>query len=85
MPRELGALCAPRHRYLVYPTEESASGEWAAPTKSLLTDRKATIVQINNVLAGMAVGDLDRAANFYSRLFDRPSQEPMGGLIQWDL
>lgn len=41
-------------------------------------------MQITNVLAGMAVRDLDRAKSWYEVFFARPADaEPMGGLAEW--
>jgi predicted enzyme related to lactoylglutathione lyase len=41
-------------------------------------------MQITNVLAGVAVSDLDRAKRWYEMLFGRPvDTEPMGGLAEW--
>jgi hypothetical protein len=39
---------------------------------------------IEKVLAGVAVGDLDSARDWYGRLLGRaPEAEPMGGLAEW--
>jgi hypothetical protein len=41
-------------------------------------------VEITQVLAGIAVADLHRAAAWYEVLFGRPADaEPMDGLIEW--
>lgn len=41
---------------------------------------------INRVLANCTVTDLDRAEEWYARLFDRgPDARPMSGLIEWHL
>jgi predicted enzyme related to lactoylglutathione lyase len=41
-------------------------------------------MQITNVLAGVAVKDLDRAKRWYEVFFARPPDaEPMGGLAEW--
>jgi catechol 2,3-dioxygenase-like lactoylglutathione lyase family enzyme len=39
---------------------------------------------VNNVLAGIAVADLDSALAWYERLLGRPADEfPMDGLAEW--
>lgn len=39
---------------------------------------------ITNVLAGVAVRDLEQAGGWYGRLFGRPADaEPMSGLLEW--
>jgi predicted enzyme related to lactoylglutathione lyase len=41
-------------------------------------------VQITNVLAGVAVQDLERSKRWYEVFFARPvDAEPMGGLAEW--
>jgi predicted enzyme related to lactoylglutathione lyase len=41
-------------------------------------------MQITNILAGVAVSDLDRAKRWYELFFGRPvDTEPMGGLAEW--
>jgi hypothetical protein len=41
-------------------------------------------VKVNNVLAGIAVADVDTAADWYTRLFGRgPDAHPMPGLVEW--
>jgi predicted enzyme related to lactoylglutathione lyase len=41
-------------------------------------------MEITNVLAGVAVRDLDRAKRWYEVFFARPADaEPMGGLAEW--
>jgi predicted enzyme related to lactoylglutathione lyase len=41
-------------------------------------------MQISNVLAGMAVGNLDQAKRWYETFFARPvDAEPMDGLAEW--
>ena len=41
-------------------------------------------MQITNVLAGVAVRDLDRAKRWYEVFFARPADaEPMAGLTEW--
>jgi predicted enzyme related to lactoylglutathione lyase len=42
------------------------------------------MMQISNVLAGVAVRDFDRAKHWYEVFFGRPvDTEPMGGLAEW--
>jgi predicted enzyme related to lactoylglutathione lyase len=41
-------------------------------------------LQITNVLAGVAVRDLDQAKRWYEAFFGRPADaEPMAGLAEW--
>ncbi|WP_309131533.1 VOC family protein [Brevibacterium sp.] len=41
---------------------------------------------INRILANCTVSDLDRAEEWYARLFERgPDARPMAGLIEWHL
>ncbi|MGO1259234.1 MAG: VOC family protein [Brachybacterium sp.] len=41
---------------------------------------------IHRLLANVAITDLDRAEEWYARLFDRgPDDRPMAGLIEWHL
>ena len=41
-------------------------------------------MEITNVLAGVAVGDLDQAKRWYEIFFARPADaEPMAGLAEW--
>ena len=41
-------------------------------------------MQISNVLAGVAVRDLDASRRWYEVFFGRPADaEPMGGLAEW--
>ncbi|RBP66201.1 hypothetical protein DFO66_103144 [Brevibacterium sanguinis] len=41
---------------------------------------------IDGILANCPVADLDRAEDWYTRLFERgPDQRPMTGLLEWHL
>jgi predicted enzyme related to lactoylglutathione lyase len=43
-------------------------------------------MSVTRLLAQMTVGDLDRAVDWYSRLFGRgPDERPMDGLVEWHL
>jgi hypothetical protein len=48
------------------------------------TQRGGSIMPINTVLAGVAVGDFDSALSWYERLLGRPADaRPMDGLAEW--
>jgi catechol 2,3-dioxygenase-like lactoylglutathione lyase family enzyme len=45
-----------------------------------------SVMTFTRLLSQMAVGDLDRAVDWYARLFGRaPDARPMDGLVEWHL
>jgi catechol 2,3-dioxygenase-like lactoylglutathione lyase family enzyme len=48
------------------------------------SDRRSAVMPVNDVLAGIAVADLDSALGWYERLLGRPADAiPMDGLAEW--